>query len=294
MKKFFVILAALIMCFNVSDMAYCATNQPAIAISSTTDWTKQTNLNRVNKIGKALLQKNNLPSQVTFTVVETDEINAFANGENQICVYTGLLNFVNDDSELAGVIAHEIGHIVNNHVAKQSIVNAITATVIQNAKLNEKVKTGAAIAQNLSMKKMSRNEEYEADITAVDLMVKAGYNPLAMVSVLYKISGNYVDIIQDHPSGDKRTMYLYNYITYTYPDKLKLGYNSDSFKQFMNYAQPIVDARNANPSKVKAFNNEQAKLKEKRLKKLQKYKNATNELGWQASYTLLKTLTSEQ
>ena len=57
-----------------------------------------------------------------------------------------------------------------------------------------------------------RTEEYEADITGVDLINNAGYNPLAMVSVLYKIGGNYVDIIQDHPSGDKRTMYLYNYI----------------------------------------------------------------------------------
>ncbi len=257
------------------------------------DWTSQSNIDRVNTIGRALLQKNNLPSQVTFAVIETDEINAYADGNNQICVYTGLLKFVNDDAELAGVIAHEIGHIVNNHVAKQSIISVITSTLISNANVNQQLKTGAAVAQNLTMKKMSRTEEYEADITAVDLMTKAGYNPLAMVSVLYKIGGNYVDIIQDHPSGDKRTMYLYDYITYTYPEKAKLGYNTESYKQFMNYAQPIVNARNASPSKLKAFNKEQEQLRAKRLAKLEKYKNSTNELGWQASFTLLKSLMSE-
>lgn len=267
---------------------------PGVCVTNNTDWTNQSNVQRVNTIGKALLAKNNLPTQVTFEVIETDEVNAYANGDNKICVFTGLLKFVNDDAELAGVIAHEIGHIVNNHVAKQSIVSAISANMINNANVDARVKTTAAIAQNLSMKKMSRTEEYEADITGVDLMTKAGYNPLAMVSVLYKIGGNYVDFIQDHPSGDKRTMYLYDYITYTYPEKLKLGYNTDSYKQFLNYATPIVNARNASPSKVKAFNKKQAKLKEKRLKKLKKYQNAQNEFGWRASYTMLQALSAQQ
>ncbi len=280
--------------FSICIVFLFLTIMPIMAANSSSVWTQQTNLNRVDTIGKSLLSKNNLPTQVTFQVVETDEINAFASGNNQICVYTGLLKFVNDDSELAGVIAHEIGHIINNHVAKQSVVSAITATAIQNAKLSQRAQTGAAIAHSLSMKKMSRTEEYEADITGVDLMVKAGYNPLAMVSLLYKIGGNYVDFIQDHPSGDKRTMYLYNYITYTYPDKLKLGYNSDAYRQFMQYAEPIVAARKASPAKMKAFKKEQEELQKKRQAKMKKYKKATNGLGWNASYTMLQVLSAIQ
>ena len=284
MKKIFILFFTAVLMFSLSVFAETAT--------TSTDWTNNSEVNRVNTIGKNLLAKNNLPTNITFKVIESDDINAYANGENELCVFTGLLKYVTDDQELAGVIAHEIGHILNSHVAKQSIFNAVSATLINNANINQNIKSVAAIGQNLSMKKMSRNEENEADITAIDLMVKAGYNPLAMVSVLYKISGNYVDILEDHPSGDKRTMYIYNYITYTYPEKEKLGYNSDSYKQFMAYATPIVNERNSNKTKLEKFNKEQAKLKEQRIKKLQKYQNSTNEFGWKASYTLLEALSS--
>lgn len=258
--------------------------------TTTTNWNSTNGLVRVEKIGKAILAKNNLPTKIKFKVIETDDINAFASGENELCVYTGLLKFVANDAELAGVIAHEIGHIVNNHVAKQSVVNAMTSTAIANANIDYRLKAGANVANNLSMLKMSRSEEYEADITGVDLMTKAGYNPLAMVSVLYKISGKYVDFMTTHPSGDKRTMYIYDYITYTYPSKAKAGYTTDSYKQFMNYAKPIIDKRNSNKSKLASFNKKQEKLKKKRMAKLEKYKQENNGSAWTSSYGFLKAV----
>lgn len=281
MKKFLGILVAFALFLFVPVNA-----------ATTTTWNSQNGLVRVEKIGKALLSKNNLPTQIKFKVIETDDINAFASGENELCVYTGLLKFVANDEELAGVIAHEIGHIVNNHVAKQSVVNAMTSTAISNANIDYRLKTGAHIANNLSMLKMSRSEEYEADITGVDLMTKAGYNPLAMVSVLYKISGKYVDFITTHPSGDKRTMYIYDYITYTYPAKAKTGYSTDSYKQFMNYAKPIVEKRNSNKSQLAKFNKTQEKLKKKRIAKMEKYKQESNGSKWISSYNFLKAVTA--
>ena len=258
MKKLFGIIFVLVFSFL------------PVNAETTTDWNTENGLARVEKIGKNLLSKNGLPTQVKFTVMETEEVNAFASGENEICVYTGLLKYVNDDAELAGVIAHEMGHILNNHVAKQSIISSITSHLINRSNVNSKVKTGAYIANQLSMLKMSRTQEYEADITGVDLMNNAGYNPLAMISFLYKISGNYIDVLQTHPSGDKRTMYSYNYITYNYPAKAVLGYSTDSFKQFMTYATPIVVARAADTKKRTKFNQEQEELKQERIEKMQK------------------------
>ena len=262
-----------------------------LSANAATDWTNKANVARVNNIGKALLAKNNLPTKIEFKVIQTDEVNAFANADKQIYVYTGLLKFVNNDAELAGVIAHEIGHIVNNHVAKQNVINTVTSTAIYNANVDYRIKAAANVTNNLSMLKMSRSEEYEADITGVDLMTKAGYNPLAMVSVLFKIGGSYKDFTSTHPSGDKRTMYIYDYITYTYPDKAKLGYNTDSYKKFMLYAEPIVKERNSNPKKIAAFNKEQEKLKAKRLAKLEKYKNAKDSNGWDKSFNAIRAIT---
>ncbi len=277
MKKFFGLFIALVLGIQLSANA-------------ATDWTNKANVARVNTIGKALLAKNNLPTKIEFKVIETDEVNAFANADKQIYVYTGLLKFVNNDAELAGVIAHEIGHIVNNHVAKQNVVNTVTSTAIYNANMDYRLKAMTNTANNLTMLKMSRTEEYEADITGVDLMTKAGYNPLAMVSVLYKIGGCYKDFTSTHPSGDKRTMYIYDYITYTYPDKAKLGYTTDSYKKFMAYAEPIVKERNADPKKVEAFNKSQKKLQEKRLAKLEKYKNAKDSNGWEKSFNVIRAI----
>lgn len=262
-----------------------------LSANAATDWTAKANVTRVNNIGKALLAKSNLPNKIEFKVIETDEVNAFANADKQIYVYTGLLKFINNDAELAGVIAHEIGHIVNNHVAKQNVVNTVTSTAIYNANIDYRLKAGMNTANNLTMLKMSRSEEYEADITGVDLMTKAGYNPLAMVSVLFKIGGCYKDFTSTHPSGDKRTMYIYDYITYTYPDKAKLGYNTDSYKKFMLYAEPIVKERNSNPKKLAAFNKKQEKLKAKRLAKLEKYKNAKDSNGWDKSFNAIRAIT---
>ncbi len=280
MKKILGLFIALVLGFQISAQA------------ATTDWTAKANVDRVNRIGKALLAKSNLPTKIEFKVIETDEVNAFANADKQICVYTGLLKFVNNDAELAGVIAHEIGHIVNNHVAKQNVTNAITSTAIYAANVDYRIKAGANVANNLTMLKMSRSEEYEADITGVDLMTKAGYNPLAMVSVLYKISGSYADFVSTHPSGDKRTMYIYDYITYTYPAKAKLGYSTDSYKKFMAYATPIVKERNDNPKKLAKFNKQQEKLKAKRIAKLEKYKNAKDSNGWEKSFNVIRAISN--
>lgn len=280
MKKILGLFVAFMFMFNLA------------ANAASTNWTSAAQVKRVNTIGKNLLAKNQLPTKITFKVIETDEVNAFANVDKEICVYTGLLKFVDSDAELAAVISHEIGHIVNNHVAKQNVVGTVTATAIYNVNMDSRIKAGANAANNLTMLKLSRNDEYEADITGVDLLVKAGYNPLAMVSLLQKIGGNYVDITSTHPSTDKRTMNSYDYIVYTYPAKAKLGYNSASYKSFMAYAGPIVKERNSNPKKLAAFNKNQEKLKAKRQAKLAKYKTAKQSNGWDKSFSVIRAISN--
>lgn len=260
--------------------------------ATVTVWTSGESVTRVNTIGKNLLTKNKLPNNIKFVVQESDDVNAFANAEGEVWVFTGLLKFVTNDNELAAVIAHEIGHIVNHHVAKQSTASAIGGTLIANSGLSSSAQKLANTAATVSILKLSRVEEYEADITGVDLLVNAGYNPLGMVSLLNSLNagGSTSDFLSTHPAGDKRTMNAWDYLCYTYPAKAKVAYNNVSFKAFMEYAKPIVDARNADAKKLAKFNKAQAKLKTKRVAKMKKYQTANGASAWDKGMATFNTL----
>ena len=85
-------------------------------------------------------------------------------------------------------------------------------------------------------------------------------------------------------------MYIYDYLSYNYPSKVKAGYNCKEYKNFLAYIQPTITERNANKSKLAKFQKEQAKLKKERAKQIAKYKATGGLNGWDASYTILKNL----
>ena len=254
--------------------------------NAATDWDSEAALKRVNTIGSKLLKANNVNYDIEFKVSNEEDVNAYANLDKEIYVYKGLLQFVDNDEELAGVIGHEMGHIINGHCAKQGVLNTGIAVVASMVTKNETVNT---IGQHLAQSKLSRSDEFEADITGIDLMVKAGYNPLAMPSLLNKISGDaYIDILQTHPSGEKRILNAYNYIEYNYASKLKNGYNTDSYKKAIEMINPAIEKRKNSQRLTKKFNKQQAKLlkkKEKRAKKMQ----GTSSV-WDGYFTTLQYL----
>ena len=251
-----------------------------------TDWDSEAALKRVNTIGAKLLKANNVNYDIEFKVSNEEDVNAYANLNKEIYVYKGLLEFVDNDEELAGVIGHEMGHIINGHCAKQGVLGTGIAVVANMMSKNEVV---TAIGTTLAQSKLSRNDEFEADITGVDLMTKAGYNPLAMISLLNKISGDaYIDIIQTHPSGDKRILNAYNYIEYNFPKKLTLGYKTESYSKALVMIKPNIDKRKNSQRLTNKFNKQQEKLlkkKEKRAKKMQ----GTSSV-WDGYFTTLQYL----
>jgi predicted Zn-dependent protease len=256
------------------------------------DWTTATGIAKVNTIGYNLLLKNKLPDKIVFKVEEVDEVNAFANTKGEIHVYTGLLKFVSDDQELAAVISHEIGHIVNHHGAKQNTIASVGSALISVSGLSQGAQDTANIAGSVSLLKLSRTDEYEADITGIDLLVKAGYNPLAMISLLNSLNagGNTVDFLSTHPTGDKRTMNAYNYLFYAYPTQAKAAYNNASYEAFLAYAQPVVEKRNANEKALAKFNKQQKKLQGKRVKKMAKYQKQYGTSAWDKAFITIKVI----
>ena len=246
---------------------------------------------QINTMGQKILQENQLPREVKFNIVESETVNAYADSDNNIVIYTGILNLVEQDEEIAGIMAHEIGHIMKSHCYKQTFFN-LALNIVKSKITNKYAATGAELASGLASNKVSREHEYDADYTSADLLYKAGYNPLGLISVLNKISSNYIDILADHPSGDKRLMALYDYINYNYPDEVKKGYNTNAYNSFLAYAQPTIEKRN-NDSKInKKYINTQKKLKEKREKAAKKMMK-TND-PWATGYSALMLMVGNE
>lgn len=255
---------------------------PALAAS----WSA---VDRTPTVGKQILTKNNLPLTTKFVVTETAVTNSTSNTNDEIYVQKTDLGYTGNDNEVAAVIAQEIGVIINANASKKKLVSNITSAIAGNF-VDTNLENTALVANELTLNNMSAKDQMNADITGVDLMIQAGYNPLAMIVVLGKMPGSTVDILKSQPNNFKRSMYIYDYLAYNYPSKVKAGYNCKEYKNFLAYIQPTIDERNSNKTKLAKFQKEQAKLKKERAKQIAKYKATGGLNGWDASYTILKNL----
>ena len=272
MKKLFV--AVMILGFSVSS-AFCVDY----------DVTE-----RVPVVGKILLEKNGLPADTTFQVIESVADNSHATDSNIIYVSSSDLSYAGNDNEVAAVVSNEIGHIINGRTAKNKFrtmaKNAITSKLS-----SENIISTAANSEYLE-NKTSLNDNKAADITGADLMINAGYNPLAMVVVITKRPGSTFEILQGKPANTERAMNVFDYLTYNYPSKVSAGYGCQEYRTFLTYSNPIVQERNANEKKLSKFNKEQEKNKKERVKNIAKFK-ATGASGWDTSYALLQAFTTK-
>ena len=179
------------------------------------NWKTVTAYNKINIVGSKLLESSNLNEDVVFSVKSSREVNAYTNVQDQIVLFTGILKFVETEDELAAVIGHELGHVLYQDPKRTTI---------------RKTLLDALDMSNIDSK-IDRNQEYRADIASVDLLVNAGYNPLAVISILNKISDHYIDIDVSHPTGRKRLNNVYTYIEKQYPKYIKNGYNTVSYNR---------------------------------------------------------------
>lgn len=243
---------------------------------------------RVAPVGKILLQKNNLPANSTFKVVNGAADNSDVSTTNVIQISSTDLTYAGNDNEVAAVVSNELGHIINGHYAKNKMRNIAKAVIADNLSSDNVINSAAN--SDFVNNKASLSDNKEADITGADMMIQAGYNPLAMVVVITKMPGSTLEIVSGKPSNSERAMNVYNYLTYNYPSKVKAGYGCNEYRAFLAYADPIVKDRNSNSKKLAKFKKEQEKAKQTRAKNIAKYKSTGGLSGWDATYTVLKQL----
>ena len=154
------------------------------------------------------------------TILNTPVVNAFALPSGNLYVSRGLLALANDDSEVAAVMAHEIGHVTARHALsraereKQAALIAQAATVIQSRQKGEEVES----SQRLSFAGFSRLQEIEADRIGVTVIARAGFDPYGAARFLASLgrstalraellgqrSTDRPDILATHPSTPER------------------------------------------------------------------------------------------
>ncbi len=147
----------------------------------------------IDSIGQALARMSDLPNQrFTFTVLDNDVVNAFALPGGYVYVTRGLLALAGSEAELAGVIAHEIGHVTARHAAQrysQSIVAGLGAALL-GAVAGRGAADIAQLGSALYLSAYSREQEFEADILGVRYLARAGYDTGAMAGFLGKLQAH--------------------------------------------------------------------------------------------------------
>ena len=246
-------------------------------------------VDRVATVGKTLLEKNGLPTTITFKVVEGVADNSEAITTNIINISKEDLTYAGNDSEVAAVVSNEIGHIINGQTSKNKMRELAKQAITSKLSADNLITTAAN--SDYVINKTNLNDEKAADITGVDLMCKTGYNPLAMVVLITKRpTTSTLETLQGKPNNSERAMNTFDYLSYAYPSRVKTGYGCKEYTAFLTYANPIVEERNSSTKKLAKFNKEQAKNQAKRAKDIANYK-ATGLSGWDTSYQLLQSFT---
>ena len=141
----------------------------------------------VASLGEKLAGAADLKGQCTFTLVNSDVVNAFAVPGCYIYVTRGLMAIVNSEAELASVLSHELGHIVGDHGERQqkrSFWRGLGVLAIGLVTGSERLTRIAGGAAQYFTLRYSRNQEYESDTLGIRYMRAAGYDPHAAADML--------------------------------------------------------------------------------------------------------------
>lgn len=179
----------------------------------------------VRRIGNDLIaamgNTRDMPWKFTFDVIDSKQVNAFALPGGPTFIYTGLLDKIETEDQLAGVMGHELTHVTKEHWAKQYAENQKRqlglAVLLGLAHANSTWQNVGGLVNVLKATEYSRKDESAADDGGFDMLVRAGYNPGGLSDVFrmfmkQKSGGVSIPILSDHPSDSSRIARIENKI----------------------------------------------------------------------------------
>ena len=176
-----------------------------------------TQLEYIRNIGNKLAQLMGRDEfQYEFDIIEDPTLNAFALPGGKIFFHTGMLQLMDSEAELAGVMAHEVAHAVLSHGYKKLGESAIanTGTNLLSGLAGEKAGIVANVGGVLLDKQFSRDKEKQADVLGLRVLDAADYSADGLYNVMAKLAqlqgkGNLAQsLLSSHPASEKRMEYL--------------------------------------------------------------------------------------
>lgn len=168
----------------------------------------------LNEVGQRLVTVcDRKDVEYRFTVIESDQINAFATPGGFVYFYTGLLRTMDNEAELAAVMAHEISHVVARHGAKrlQAAMGASLAyELVFGKSSSQTLQQAVGVGMSLLFASYSRENEREADDFGATYMIRAGYDPTAMETMFGKLAASgteqnaFEKLVSSHPETEER------------------------------------------------------------------------------------------
>jgi predicted Zn-dependent protease len=156
----------------------------------------------------AAVPKNQRPSYpFTFTIIDADVQNAFAVPGGYVYIYTGIIRTMRDESELVGVLGHEIAHVTRHHYREAMVRQAGLAALVDAVGGGDAGLIRKLVAQSfgaLATLKVSRDNEADADDYGTRYTAATGRNPLGIAKYFGRVKGTGFEWLSTHPEPGNR------------------------------------------------------------------------------------------
>ena len=190
-----------------------------------------------------------------FTVLNVSDINAFALPGGPMFIYSGLLKACDNEAQLAGVMGHEMSHVILRHGTHEaSKANLIQLPALLAGSLmgddsvrGKLVRMGLGLTANSFILKFSRDAESEADALGAHLMSEAGYDPVQMARFFEKLAAgpNPPQLLSDHPNPGNREKAIQAEMQ-TLPSR-SYGYQTSEFQRMKSEVAALPAAPKPSP-----------------------------------------------
>jgi len=211
----------------------------------------------VNRVGQNLVRNSDARVPFTIKVIDSDEVNAFALPGGFFYVNSGLILRAQEESELAGVMAHEISHVCARHGTKQATkadlmqIGAMAAMIfVPYGWAGYGIYEGMNLAIPLTFLKFSRDAEREADYLGIQYMYKAGYDPNSYVTFFERIQadekrrpGTIPKMFSTHPPTPDRIAAAQKEIARILPEKDEYIVTTSEFDSVKARLRNVMFAR---------------------------------------------------